>query len=342
MTDTTVIPPAPTPTPPPAAVIAPPAPAPAPVVTPPAPTPAPTGEIPPAPAPAPPKTPTIADLPPTEKEVPPPTPADWPADWRQKMAAGDAKLLERLEKMDSPLRILQSWRAAEVKMSTGELKPALPTNATAEEVAKYRKAWGIPEAANGYDVNVGGGFTWGETDKPALDAFLERAHAANMTPGQVKEALGWYAQSLQSAVAAQSQKDENDQLNGATALQAEWGPEFRANLTRTHNYFQGNEGMWEAVMGARLADGTALGNVPDVMRFFADKSRSENPFSALVPTETTTPRQQAESRLEALNGMMKDRGSAYYRGPTSAALQAEWRQLYDMIETDKSRSGRAA
>ena len=100
--------------------------------------------------------------------------------------------------------------------------------------------------------------------------------------------------------------------------------------------------MWGAIMGARLPDGTALGNVPDVMRFFADKSRAEYPFSAMVPTETTTPRQQAEQRLEALNGMMKDRSSAYYRGPTSASLQAEWRQLFDMIEADKARSGRAA
>ena len=56
-------------------------------------------------------------------------PADWPADWRQKLAGEDKKTLERLGRMASPADLFKSYRALEQKVSAGELKKGLPENA---------------------------------------------------------------------------------------------------------------------------------------------------------------------------------------------------------------------
>src|SRR5688572_23894721 len=99
-------------------------------------------------------------------------PADWPADWRQKLAGEDKKTLERLGRMASPADLLKSYRALEQKISAGELKKGLPENATPEQVAEWRREQGLPEKPEGYleNLSLPDGVVLGEADKPMAAA----------------------------------------------------------------------------------------------------------------------------------------------------------------------------
>ena len=313
-------PPAPTPPAPKAPAAAPPAPAPK----------APAAVAPPPPPPAPPAaTPpkTAADG--VDPDAPPPaTPADWPADWREKMVGDDPKALKLLERYQSPKDVANALRAANQRLSSGEFKKALPTNFTAEELAEYRKSNGIPEKAEDYDVNLGDGFVWGEADRPILDSFREHALGANLPQDAVKKVLGWYVQQQQQQAEAQAQQDENARVLAIDALRAEWGPEYTKNRTAMKNYFEGmGPEVFEMIMTARGADGNLIGNKPEIQKFFAARSIAENPHATLVPDVGQTQAQTAIAEFRSLQNQIGDKSSAYWRGPTSAALQARYNEL---------------
>jgi hypothetical protein len=256
------------------------------------------------------------------------TPADWPADWRQKMVGDDPKALKALEKYQSPKDVANALRALTQRMSSGELKKALPTNFTAEELAEYRKANGIPEKPEDYDVNLGEGFVWGEADTPVLDSFREHALGANLPNEAVKKVLGWYVQQQQAQAEARAQQDENARVLTIDALRAEWGAEYAKNSTAMKNYFEGmGPEIYAAIMNARGPDGNYLGNNPAIHKFFAARSMAENPHATLVPDVGQTQAQTAIAEYQALAKESADKTGVYWRGSTAAAKQARMNEL---------------
>ena len=82
-------------------------------------------------------------------------PADWPEDWREKLSAGDEKLLGQLKRFASPINVATSWRDAHKKLSSGEHKRwSLPDGADDEAIASWRTERGIPAEAAGYLTNL--------------------------------------------------------------------------------------------------------------------------------------------------------------------------------------------
>ena len=320
-------PPAATPpvTPPAVATATPPAPKPAaaaPAVTPPAQTPPATPPV------TPPTAKTLADTPPADDATKTLIPADWPDDWRQKLAGDDKKLLARLERMGSPKDLHNAYRALEQRLSSGEYKKALPDHYTEEELKDFRKSNGIPEKPDDYDVTLGNGFVWGEADKPLLQDFTAFAHAHNLPQDAVKSSLEWYTQQQQKLADDMAQRDESDRINGSEALRAEWGNNFKANLNAVRNTFEGEQApLFDMLMSARTQDGRLLGNIPEALKFLSNISRELNPFSTLVPSDSSTPAKTAESRYNELIRMSADKEGPYWRGNQSAVLQAEQREL---------------
>ena len=338
-----------------------PAPHPAPAAPPAAPTP-PTP--PPTSPPAGRETPPIVDAPPvadpvskapkTAADVPAapepkaPTPATWPDNWRELMAGDDKKELARLQRMNSPVDVKNSWRAIEQRLSSGELKRALPTNHTEAELADYRKSNGIPDKPEDYDVNLGNGFVWGEADKPLLSEFTKFAHERNIPGDYVKSSLEWFAAKEQQMVEEIAHNDARNAALGAEALRAEWGNAFKGNLNAVRNMYEGQtvetaDGKgtipaFNLLTEARAPDGRRLGDIPGLLKIMSNQSREINPFATLVPEGNSTPIQSAETRLSELNGMMRDKSGPYWRGPQSDKLQAEWRDLYDATQKAKNRA----
>src|SRR5580765_7475618 len=76
----------------------------------------------------------------------------WPADWRKNIAGDDEKELAQASRYASPADIWKKARALEQRLSSGELRPVLTKDAKPEEITAYRKAHGIPEAPDKYDL----------------------------------------------------------------------------------------------------------------------------------------------------------------------------------------------
>lgn len=261
-----------------------------------------------------------------------PVKADWPDDWREKMAGDDKASLKQAERYGSPADVFKALRAAQQKISSGELKKALPTDASPEELAAWRKDNGVPDKPEGYDTDLGKGFVWGEADKPFLDSFTKHAHQHNLTPDQVKQNLAWFAGEQERAVQARDERDEQTRLTGEDALRSEWGNDFRRNLNAVGNLFTGApEGLFDRLMTARGADGQLIGNDPTAMKYFAQLSREMNPAATLVPTGTGNAPAAVKTRFGELNAMMRDPNSGYSKGPDSGRLQNEWREHYDAL-----------
>ncbi|HET7409683.1 MAG TPA: hypothetical protein VFJ13_05740, partial [Paracoccaceae bacterium] len=187
-------------------------------------------------------------------------PADWPEDWRQRLAGDDKKALKRLERLGSPKDVMTAYRALERKVSSGELKTGLKEDATPEEVASWRRENGIPEKPEDYDTTLPDGLVIGEDDKPLVGEFLTAMHAKNAHPETVKAALAAYYRIAETQQAAQIEADRGFRREAEDALRAEWGPEYRPNVNAMGNFLDGAPaGLKERLLGARLADGKLLG-----------------------------------------------------------------------------------
>ena len=285
--------------------------------------------------PADPADPSIVDPPADPSGDPPSDPAAYPssdawgADWREKHAGDDEKLLKRLQRYTDPGALINATVAAQNKIASGDLKTALPENATDEEKGQWREDNGIPATAADYSVELAGGLVIGEEDQPIVDSFLESAHATNMHPSQVNDALGWYMEHQGKMAEAQDESDEASRAACEDSLRAEWeGGEYRTNVNLANNMLDSApEGLKENIMGGRMADGTPIGNSPDMIRFLASQARELNPIATIVPGAGEGAMNAITTEMGELRTLMGDRSSKYWKGPESKQLQARYKEL---------------
>lgn len=286
---------------------------------------------------------TIADTPPANPDDPkPPTPADWPEDWRAKLAGDNKKAADRLARFKSPTELANSYIALEQKLSGGEYTKKLPTHYTEQELADFRKSNGIPDAPSDYKDDLPG-VVWSEADKPMLDSWKQYAHENNVPPDEVKRGLAWFVREQEAIVERLEQEDMHNYQAGTAALQAEWGPDFKGNINAAKNLFESHPGMWESVMGSRGPDGMKLGDNPSVLKAFAALAREMNPFATIAPTAPNqNPAQTVDARLGEIQKLMGDKQGRYWRGPDAPKIQQEYRDLLEMKERVATRGQRAA
>lgn len=291
----------------------------------PTPAPAPANPQPPAPNPAP------APTDPNPAPAPDPITGRWPEDWREKYVeqhGGDPKMLKRLQRYASPDAAIDALFAAQTRISSGELRSALKPDATPEEKAEWREQNGIPAAPSEYKIALPSGLVVGEADKPVVDAFLQRAHDANMHPDQVNQALGFYFEQQEAMAQEQAAFDIGSQQACEDLLRAEYGPEYRRNLQAVNELLSSAPGdITEKLLHGRLADGTPIGNSPEVIRWLVGLAREMNPIGTVVPGSGTNAMQAVETELGNLRKMMGDRTSEYWKGPNAQKNQNRYREL---------------
>ncbi len=266
---------------------------------------------------------------------------DWPTDWRQRLAGEDAKELKRLERFGSPLDIMRSYRALEQRVSSGELKKALPENASDEEKATWRKENGIPDKPDGYieKLALPNGIVPGEADKPILNDFAKRAMEKNWSPNQYNEAVSWYYENLDAQRAAQEDADAQHKQTAEDDLRSEWGPDYRRHVNAVGNLLStAPEGLADRLLAGRTADGKKIGDDPAIVRWLSQLSREINPAATLVPAGTSDAGKNISDRIADMEKMMGDRSSDYWRGPKAEAMQAEYRDLITARDKMKDRA----
>lgn len=260
-------------------------------------------------------------------------------DWRTRLAGDDKELAKTLARYTDEAAFGKAHRALLSKMSSGELKKALPEGATPEEKATWRKENGIPENEVGYveQLALPNGLVLGEADKPIVAEFAKAALEGNVDPKQFNGLVAKYYAIQDQQRAALEVADATFKQQSEDALRDVWkGPEFRQNLTAIQNMMAGwPEGLATRVLAGRTPDGRKLGDDPAFVRQLAGLARELNPAATLVPAGTTDANKGVADRLAEIRKFRSDNPDKY---DSDKKMQAEELALIDAELTIKKRS----
>jgi hypothetical protein len=256
-------------------------------------------------------------------------PDDW-ATLRAKIAGEDEKVLKRLSRYGTLEEAIRAGVEAQNKIGSIKAANKPGKDATPEEMAAYREANGIPESPDKYEVNLPNGIVVGEADKPFLDAFLKTAHEENLTPAQVNKLAATQLELKEKEVQARAEKDAQSLEEAQKALNSPevWGSEAKLNINMITSLLDtAPKGVKEQLLGARMGDGTPLGNHVDTLKWLASIARERNPLATVVPGSGSNAQQALESEMMKLEKMMTDSASDYWKGPAAEKNQARYRDL---------------
>jgi hypothetical protein len=231
----------------------------------------------------------------------------WPEKWREEFAGGDEKLMQRFGRYNTPKDVAAALVAAQTRLSSGELKTALPKDATPEQVTAWRKENGIPEKPEEYfaQIKLKDGLVIGDEDKPIVEAFAKAAHAAHFNPTQVAATLDWYYGELDRQTQEQAAKDADAAQKVSDTLHQQWGPEFRLNMNIFNSFMDSAPAkLKEALMRGRLADGTPVGSSAEMINWITLKAKELNPAGIIVPAGGGSMAASIDDELKTIQGWM--------------------------------------
>jgi hypothetical protein len=189
--------------------------------------------------------------------------APWGEKWREDLTGGDEASLKLAARFTSPRAVWQKLLAQEQVIRRGAHKgpPTLAENATDEQRAEYRKAVGVPETPDGYDLKFAPEANAGEIENSIAKNMAAFAHERNIPAKYMKEAFEGYQQELirtrqeeqtarQRAIArndAEYQKEWGGDYSRNARLLADW-MEVRPSLSQAVKAFAHDKGVLQELM----------------------------------------------------------------------------------------------
>lgn len=214
----------------------------------------------------------------------------FPENWRDGLAAGDVKKIERLSRYGTPQAVADALLSVQERISKGELRSNVPfpEKGTEAEKTAWRQEQGIPAAAADYykDIKLSDGRTVNDEDKPRLDKFISKMHERNANPAVVSAALDAYHDEVEARTNERLELDKTQVQATRDQLIASGGlPEFHTNMNLVGGMIEMMpEKVRDLFKGARLADGSPLlGGNADVFMGLVEMARAINPVGAVVP-----------------------------------------------------------
>lgn len=203
----------------------------------------------------------------------------WPDDWQSR---GDEKRQELLGRYGSPEAAFDALDAAQQRIRSGELLPALPDDPTDDELKEWRKSRGIPSDAKGYDLKD---IEIEAEDKDTIESLVAAAHASDQGQDQVVAGIKWYYETKATQAAARQELDATQRDETVGALNVEWGANYRRNQNLVKAFLSRvfPEEARVALEGGRFADGRGFFNNPDIMRSLLAVELEINPAGIVPP-----------------------------------------------------------
>lgn len=253
------------------------------------------------------------------------------ADWRKRLTGGDEKMMKRISRFASEASFAKAAfdsmdKLRQMPANTGKL----PDNATDEQRAEWRKAQGIPEKADAYQLPKVAGYDWSDADRTVADDFFTAAHEANMTQAQAERAFSWYADRMQTITADQYEKDTSSRNALEDDLRSEWGPEYRANVKMLARYAEQTPGAGASILEARLPDGRRLGEVPEFVKDLVERARDHYGDSSFIAGDGGSSMNNRKAEIE---NVMKSDINLY----RSEGLDKEYRTILEAEQRSNKR-----
>lgn len=222
---------------------------------------------------------------------------------------------------------------AKQKIREGSVKAPLKADATADELAEYRRENGIPEAPEGYLEKLPDGLVIGEEDKPIFDSFMKSMHAKNADPAVAQEAVKWYYDFIEGEESKAVEANANACAATEDQLMAEWGGDFPANKNLFTNVIAGmpkelvGENGDGPLYSAVLSDGTQLMNHPEMVRWIVKVARDLHMPTTQLTAENSPGGVSIHDRIAELVKMSGNHDGPYWRGAKAHGLQLELQSL---------------
>jgi hypothetical protein len=289
-------------------------------------------------------TPRHAALPPE------PVAKTFPASWREDLAGGDKAFRKTLDRFDSPAALAKAYKELTVRLSSGDLKATKPPadNATPEQLAAWRAEQGLPQSAAAYvdGLQLGDGAVTGDAEKALLASFADEALKGRWTSDQYNRAVGLYFDMQDRLAAQRDQADAAFKHQASADLMREWGHDYATNRNAIAQFFDRSfpADFREALLTARLPDGSVLANHPTLNKAILEVARSINPSGAVLPNAAAGGLSNVESRIAEIEGkyMRAPHGSdlwkSYWTGDSGARMQQEYRGLLAAREQTRRHS----
>ncbi len=265
-------------------------------------------------------------------------PAPDGADWRARLSGGDDKLLGYLARVPSEKALVERLKRHDDDIKAGKYLKPLPENATAEELAAYRKQYGVPDKPEGYLETLPSGLVVGDDDRPAVDAFLAEMHATNAPKPAVDAALAAYYKIADEQAAAEVERINVAKEESVHALRTEWGADYKRNLNAVDSLIATMPAdAAQALMGGTDASGLPIASNPQVIQWLAAIAMEQNPLNTVVPGVGTNQASAVADEIASIKSLMGNRDSKYYKGPEAAKMQERYRQLLEAQEKSQAR-----
>jgi hypothetical protein len=235
----------------------------------------------------------------------------FPENWREGLATGDVKKIERLSRYATPQAVADALLSVQARISAGELRSNVPfpEKGTDAEKAEWRKEQGLPETHDKYELKLRDGLTIPAEDKDRIGSFTQALHAKNAPPAVVSQAVEWYYDEVAKATEERATKDKAAVESTRDSLVAEMGvAEFKTNLNLVNGMIETMPAsVKELFKGGRLADGTPLfGGNADAFKGLADWARKINPVTALVPGAGANTASAINDEIKKYETMMRE------------------------------------
>ncbi len=253
-------------------------------------------------------------------------------DWRKGIAGEDAETLKELERIDSPSTLYKRFKdSQEFIRSSGKVK--VPgEGATEQEVAEFRKAVGVPEKPDGYQITVKApdGYEVTEGDKQFLGSMTERLHKAGATPEMVNVAHELYYEASHNALLEGEESYAQSAVKADKELRQFYGSRYddsiafaNAAVSQFHN------GDAAEVLDAKISVDGFTGNLGDWPPFVKMMSmighqNAGDPYFLKAAGKSGVDPQARLNELMALRVSDKSEDRKRYNDP---AVQGEIRRL---------------
>ncbi len=254
----------------------------------------------------------------------------WPEQWREMYAKGpDGKVdegkLAHLKRYTDPTAALESFVQLQKKINAGELRPVLGKDASPEAMQEYRKANGIPEAADKYELKLREGLIVGDADKPFVQSFLAKVHGKNVSNEQASAFVEAYYDIIteQQKTAAETRAKTEQAVTAA--LGAKWGADFKPNMNRIASMLDARV---DDPKLRELVDGALKTNQP-FAELLEGLAREINPASTILPEGVNADVGGIETEIKKIEDIIRNKRDDYNR---DEAMQERYRKLLSARE----------
>lgn len=147
-------------------------------------------------------------------------------------------------------------------------------DASDEEKTAFYKAFGVPDAVDGYkkiDTGLDPGVDFTEEE---LSSLAKVAFEGKWKPGQHEAIQKWFADSVKEKLTSRNEEIKVQKAKLTKGYEEAWGEDYKPKfdaMTRAVSHFDGENGNGEF---AKFLNESGLGNFPKVVEFLVEKGLS--------------------------------------------------------------------